>query len=149
MNRLEVQTTSKHSTSFASGIRELSFEEINYVAGGDDGDGSNGEPADGYAGTGVGSGPSNSCRATDTVASCNARTNGYAACDALAAGISTVANATGNRAAQDLAAQVGPSCRQGVDNAVDAAFRTDIYEGQQVSNSGGSNGYNGNDTSSN
>ena len=152
MNRLEVQTTGKHSASFASGIRELSFEEINYVAGGDDGDGSNGEPADGYAGTEVGSGASNSCKANDTVASCNARMDGYQACNAAAAALSAAASLAPGAfkgPAETLAAQLGEVCRRGVDNRVDAEHRTPMYEQQHSSSSGDSNGYSSNDTSSN
>jgi hypothetical protein len=101
------------------------------VGSGDDGDdsGAGTNVADtGGAGTG-----GKGCTAADTAASCGARQDGYAMCDALGYGVQAAASLSGSKAAQDLAAQVGPTCRAAVDNVVDAAYRTEMYEQQNQS----------------
>jgi hypothetical protein len=148
-HKTEVQTTTQYW-----GYRELTVDEIQYVGGGDDGGDSGGgdsggggdyggdyggdEGDGGSAGTnvadtgGAGTG-GKGCTAADTAASCAARTEGYAMCDALGYGVQGAAALSGNKAAQDLAAQVGPTCRTAVDNFVDAAYRTEMYENRNQS----------------
>lgn len=143
MQSREIQTMStQHSAMVHAGMRDLTLDEICYVSGGDDGDGSSGSPSDGYSGTQVGSPGSNQCKPTDTAASCEARLDGYKACDALSALVNWVAEASRIKAAQDLAAQVGPACTNAVDNTVDLKYKTPIYENQQSSSSFGDAGTN-------
>jgi hypothetical protein len=133
------QQQSKAVTSHYWGYRELEAHELAFVGGGYDGD-----TADGYAGDGGGgwgdaassntaspgglSEGARGCTPADSPASCAARTEGYAMCDALSNGVTAAAALTGNSTAQSLAAEVGPACNRAVDATVDAAYKTDMYE---------------------
>ena len=119
------------------------MDEMLAVGGGEEGgggdggsegsEGGEGSDGGGYAGTEVGSGPSNSCKANDTVASCNARMEGYKACTAFEAGLTFAGKLTGDLETSKTAAKYGEACRLGVDNKVDVNFRTDMYEKQHSS----------------
>ena len=76
----------------------------------------------------------NSNNTKDTPESAAAREQGQRACDALAAGIKYVAEAFNNDTMKTLAKEVGPACITGVNNAVDAAYKTQIYEQNQGNN---------------
>lgn len=100
-------------------MRVLKTEEFFYVAGGDGGEG----------GSRSGSG----CTSNDTTASCIARQDGYAACSALASGTERAASVFGGGAARSLAGQVGGACNTAVDNYVNWAYKTPMYEQRNLS----------------
>jgi hypothetical protein len=104
------------------------YEELGILGRGGDGGGGDGGGA-GIDGKG--------CSLSDTSASCAARQDqdGYAMRDASGYGVQGAAALSGSQAAQQLAAQVGPACRVGVDNMVDAEYRTEMYEQQTNQNS--------------
>lgn len=64
----------------------------------------------------------------DTPESAAARAQYKEACDALSTGVKATAELFGIDAFKKLANEVGPFCNNAVDNTVDAAYRTQIYE---------------------
>lgn len=87
-------------------MRLLKTEEFFYVGGGDEG----------------------GCSTSDTSESCSARQEGYAACSALSDGITAAARASGNETMITLAGEVDGACRTAVDNYVNWAYKTPMYE---------------------
>lgn len=150
MSAKDMQNTDVQTTTHYWGYREIDPSEFKFVGGGDDGGGDCGDCGDsggdcGDSGCDAGGGSSDAgssgvsdtggagtggrgCSAADTENSCNARSEGYQACDQLGYGAQAAASVFGNSALQDLAAQVGPTCRAAVDNVVDAAYRTEMWE---------------------
>jgi hypothetical protein len=124
-------------TSHYWGYREIDPSEFKHVGGGYDG----GDDGSGAESSGTETAGGSGCTAADTAASCNARQEGYAACDALGAGAQAASTLFGGRLDQ-LAAEVAPLCRNAVDNYVNGLYRTEMWEQRNTSFSG-SNNYDG------
>jgi hypothetical protein len=123
-------------------MRVLKTEDCFYVAGGNASDTNTGGFGD------VGNMGASPCGPNDTAESCAARTSGYEMCAALARGMRAAASLSGNSAAQTLASEIESFCQNAVNNAVDWAYRTQMYE-RRSAELGISVGYAGCDTSSN
>jgi hypothetical protein len=110
-------------------MRVLQNSECIYVGGGwDMGSDTSGD----YGNFGDSEGASvgysgNPCTPADTAESCASRTYGYQLCEGFGNAIAALASRFGI-AAETVAAQIATACQTGVDNAVNAAFRTQMYE---------------------
>ena len=137
---MELNTTTSHATSEAKvtsaywGYRELTADEICAVAGGDIGDYADGGDRGYGGGDSSASSGSASC---ESPAAAAARAAGYEKCDALGFAAQAAAQFSTISAAKELAAQVGPVCKLGIDNVVDAVYRTSNYEFCNASAGGG------------
>jgi hypothetical protein len=145
MSAKETHNEAVQITSHYWGYREMDPTEFKHVGGGyDGGDDGSGAESSGTE-TSDTSGSSNQggrgCTAADTQASCNARQEGYGICDTLNLGLGFAAN-LGGWPAETLQAEFSPFCRNAVDRAVDAAYRTQMWEQRNMSFSG-SNNYDG------
>lgn len=129
---MESNTSTSHANSRAKvrshywGYRELTADEVSAVAGGDRGDyGDGGDRGYGAGDTSSASSNSAGCESPGATA---ARAEGYAACEATAAGLKDASKAVGNWASNVLAAQLEAACKKGIDNQVAAAWKTANYE---------------------
>ena len=92
-------------------MKILTTSDLSYVSGGDEGSG---------------------CSSSDTQASCDARTQGYEACNALQSGLETASDAIPSTwlsaYANVLAGETGDACRLAVDNYVNWLYKSQMTE---------------------
>lgn len=113
-------------------MRVLKTEDCFYVSGGGyDSDGIGGQASEGNGGglsesSASAGGPSGT--GCESPAAASARAAGYQACDALALGLEKTADLFDSDVGKKFAAEYAAACKLGVNNIVDAAYRTANYE---------------------